>query len=353
MVELAEETNPYVIWYRFAVLKFIYRKEPNSHFLELDPETIENWYSELTDNGVPLVLGCLKKIYEMPRESYIVDTLLEDLLVLLHDMLLVQGTSLYKPLEKLIPKFEDLKNPYFVPDHPKPDHNLDVDLKWLLPKKEYTGRINELIYEMLVIAVVLGDASAWSSQHCQLEGYRFEKLQLWSLSLSLWRGKMPPGGLEELLSTNQYELAAFVVRHYSEGCDINFEELTSRLVGKLFEYESAEMRNSTVVDWKLVGLLTMLDTIFQAKCGLAQSYDTLAQRLLYGYLFPEGMTELPDKYTPEQQPKEDIKCFSKESREKAFSIVACIARNNPKEHEIIMRSFLDRLTGNVPLPRKF
>jgi hypothetical protein len=204
VVELAEETNPYVIWYRFAVLKFIYRKEPNSHFLELDPETIENWYSELTENGVPLVLGCLKKIYEMPRESYIVDTLLEDLLVLLHDMLLVQGTSLYKPLEKLIPKFEDLKNPYFVPDHPKPDHNLDVDLKWLLPKKEYTGRINELIYEMLVIAVVLGDASAWSSQHCQLEGYRFEKLQLWSLSLSLWRGKMPPGGLEELLSTNQY-----------------------------------------------------------------------------------------------------------------------------------------------------
>jgi len=30
-------------------------------------------------------------------------------------MLVTQGTKLYPPLEKLIPKLEDLKNPYFVP----------------------------------------------------------------------------------------------------------------------------------------------------------------------------------------------------------------------------------------------
>jgi hypothetical protein len=50
--------------------------------------------------------------------------------VILHEMLLIRGKSLYEPLEKLIPKFEDLKNPYFVPDK-----TLGIDLKWLLPKK--------------------------------------------------------------------------------------------------------------------------------------------------------------------------------------------------------------------------
>lgn len=310
-MELAEETNPYVIWYCFVVLKYIIRKEPNRHFLDADSETIDNWYAELTTNGLPLVLGSLKKIYELPKGSYILDTLLEDLLTVLHDMLLMQGTALYEPLEKLIPKFEQLKQPYFVPEHPIPTTKLDVDLKWLLPKKEYNTRINELIYEVLMIGVVLGNASAWDSQNCQLDGYRFERIQLWSISLSLWRGRMPPGGLDQLLDTNQYELAAFVVKHYSDGCDINFEELTQRLVGKLFEYEPVEMRNSAVVDWKLVGLLTILDTIFQAKSVLAQHYDKLAQQLLHGYLFPGANIELPTKYFPEDTPKESMRCFSK------------------------------------------
>jgi hypothetical protein len=50
-------------------------------------------------------------------------------------MLLIRGKSLYEPLEKLIPKFEDLKNPYFVPDNSHPAKTLGIDLKWLLPKK--------------------------------------------------------------------------------------------------------------------------------------------------------------------------------------------------------------------------
>lgn len=98
IVQLAEETNPYVLWYCFVVLKFIYRKEPNSHYLDLDLMTVDDWYNQLNDNGVPLVVGCLKKIYALPRGSYILDTLLEDLLTMLHDMLLTKGRILYPHL---------------------------------------------------------------------------------------------------------------------------------------------------------------------------------------------------------------------------------------------------------------
>lgn len=82
-----------------------------------------------------------------------------------------------------------------MPEHPKPDASLDVDLKWLMPKKEYPSRINELIYELLVMGIVLGDVSAWESASFQLEGYRFERMLQWCISLSLWRGSMPAGGL--------------------------------------------------------------------------------------------------------------------------------------------------------------
>jgi hypothetical protein len=88
-------------------------------------------------------------------------------------------------------------------------------------------------------------------------------------------------------------LAAFILKYYSDKCSIDFADLTQRLVATLLSYESVEMRNTPVVDYKLVGLLAILDTIFTSQSVLAQSYDTLAQQLLYGYLFPNEMTELP------------------------------------------------------------
>lgn len=74
---------------------------------------------------------------------------------------------------------------------------------------------------------------------------------------------------------------------------------------------------------------------------------------MYGYLFPKDKTILPDRYVAEQPVKEAVLCFSKESREKAYSIVACIAKNNPVQHDIILRTFIDKLTGSIPIPKKF
>jgi hypothetical protein len=68
------------------------------------------------------------------------------------------------------------------------------------------------------VSIVLGDADAWVMPNDLLEGYRFERMQLWCISLSLWRGCMPHGGIDELINQNKYEMAAFILKNYSDKC---------------------------------------------------------------------------------------------------------------------------------------
>jgi hypothetical protein len=65
------------------------------------------------------------------------------------------------------------------------------------------------------VSIVLGDADAWVMPNDLLEGYRFERMQLWCISLSLWRGCMPHGGIDELINQNKYEMAAFILKKIS------------------------------------------------------------------------------------------------------------------------------------------
>jgi hypothetical protein len=73
MEELAIETNPYVLWYKFVVIKYIFKNEPNQHFLELDRSVIDEWDKNIRQNGLELVVVCLRSIYCLDRSSYIVD----------------------------------------------------------------------------------------------------------------------------------------------------------------------------------------------------------------------------------------------------------------------------------------
>jgi predicted peroxiredoxin len=81
---LAKETSPYVLWYKFVVIKYIFKKENNEKLLELDNPIIEEWYEQIRQNGLELVVCCLRKVYCLDRNSYIIETVMEDLLTLLH-----------------------------------------------------------------------------------------------------------------------------------------------------------------------------------------------------------------------------------------------------------------------------
>lgn len=53
------------------------------------------------------------------------------------------------------------------------------------------------------------------------------------------------------------------------------------------------------MDERLVGILTILDTVFNNSHVLAQDYESLAEELMYGFLFPKGDLILPESYFSE------------------------------------------------------
>lgn len=70
----------------------------------------------------------------------------------------------------------------------------------------------------MIVEIILDNANCWSLLEIPWDAYKLQRLQIWCVSLSLWKGKLPEIKIEDMIDTKKYELAAFIIQNYSGKC---------------------------------------------------------------------------------------------------------------------------------------
>lgn len=93
------------------MIKYLVRKDCKDLYVNFSNEIMAEWAQEMKANGLDLVILSLRKIYryyedKKQEQSYILSVAMEDLLTLLHEMVIDIGKSKWEHLGGLIPGTE-------------------------------------------------------------------------------------------------------------------------------------------------------------------------------------------------------------------------------------------------------